>query len=272
MDENPKFFYSKMKRFIFRTEEGMKVKKVIGLVLAAVMTAGVLTGCGNTEVVQKAADSGGETETAQRESGEEITLEYWTWFPGKEQAQEAIDTFESENPGIKIKMTVMESKTFREKVSLALSTDEKIDIIGVQPSAFAGEVQDYLADLEPLMEAAVGAGWKDNYSGAAYQQANELTGGETKMLTLVNSGSMIGFYNVDLLNEIGCEVPVTFEEYKNAAEKLKALYPDKYAGVFAGKEAWVCDEMMLTVLGQQGDTYNKWRYEGAAVNSPEYLL
>ena len=34
--------------------------------------------------------------------------------------------------------------------------------------------------------------------------------------------------------------------------QLKEKYPDKYAGVFAGKDAWVVDEMMLTVLGQQG--------------------
>ena len=30
------------------------------------------------------------------------------------------------------------------------------------------------------------------------------------------------------------------------------------------------DEMMLTVLGQQGSYYNAWRYEDAAINSEEY--
>lgn len=30
------------------------------------------------------------------------------------------------------------------------------------------------------------------------------------------------------------------------------------------------DEMMLTVLGQQGDYYNQWRYDGADVDSKEY--
>ena len=31
------------------------------------------------------------------------------------------------------------------------------------------------------------------------------------------------------------------------------------------------DEMMLTVLGQQGDYYNKWRYDSAPVDSPEFI-
>lgn len=75
-----------------------------------------------------------------------------------------------------------------------------------------------------------------------------------------------------LLEDIGVKVPTTFEEYKAAADKFKEKYPDKYASVFAGKDSWVMDEMMLTVLGQQGDYYNKWRNEGASVDSPEFLV
>ena len=30
--------------------------------------------------------------------------------------------------------------------------------------------------------------------------------------------------------------------------------------------------MMLTVLGQQGDYYNQWRYDGADVDSKEYKM
>ena len=199
-----------------------------------------------------------------------ITLNYWTWFPSKDQIQETVDAFEKENPDIKINMTVMESKAFQEKVPLALSTEEDIDVIGVQPSAFAEEVQDYLANLDELMPEAAGEDWKDAYSEKCLEQGNQLTGGDTKMLVLTNSGSMVGFYNAALLKEIGAEVPKTFEEYKAVAEAFKEKYPDKYVSVFAGKDSWVVDEMMLTVLGQQGDYYNKWRYDGEPVDSEEF--
>lgn len=236
----------------------MKGKKGISVVLATAMAVGLLAGCG------------GDTEATASGKTDEITLNYWTWFPSTDQLEETIAAFEKENPNIKINMTVMESKAFQEKVPLALSTEEDIDVIGVQPSAFAEEISDYLANLDELMPQVAGETWKESYSKTALEQGNQLTGGETKMLVLTNSGSMIGYYNAALLQELECEVPTTIEEYKAVADKLHEKYPDKYAGVFAGKEAWVMDEMMLTVLGQQGSYYNTWRYEDAAINSEEY--
>ncbi len=236
----------------------MKIKKACAVLLVAVMSFGTLMGCGNS----KSGSSSKE--------GDQVTLNYWTWFPSTDQLEETIKAFEKENPNIKINMTVMESKAFQEKVPLALSTEEDIDVIGVQPSAFAEEIQDYLADLDQLMPEVVGENWKDSYSEKYLEQGNKLTGDQTKMLVLTNSGSMIGFYNVDLLNEIGATVPTTIEEYKKVADKFLEKYPDKYVSVFAGKDSWVVDEMMLTVLGQQGDYYNKWRYEGAPVDSKEF--
>lgn len=236
----------------------MKMKKAVSMMLAALVITGMVSGCGKT----------GDSKTESKDG--KVTLNYWTWFPSTEQIDETIKAFEKENPDIKINMTVMESKTFQEKAPLALSTEEDIDVIGVQPSAFAEEVQDYLANLDELMPEAAGEDWKDLYSEKCLEQGNKLTGGDTKMLVLTNSGSMIGYYNAALLEDIGCEVPATLEEYKTVAEKLKEKYPDKYAGVFAGKDAWVMDEMMLTVLGQQGDYYNQWRYDGADVDSPEF--
>ncbi len=64
----------------------------------------------------------------------------------------------------------------------------------MQPSAFAEEVQDYLADLDELMPEAAGEDWKELYSEKCLEQGNQLTGGDTKMLVLTNSGSMVGFY------------------------------------------------------------------------------
>lgn len=252
----------------------MRMKKVLGELLAIALVTGTLTGCGGTGTAEEGAgtsEAAAEVSAADAVPGEVVTLNYWTWFPSTDQIADTIAAFEKENPDIKINMTVMESKAFQEKAPLALTTEEDIDVIGVQPSAFAEEIQDYLADLDELMPAAAGADWKSLYSEKCLEQGNRLTGGKTKMLVLTNSGSMVGFYNVDLLNEIGCEVPSGFEEYREVSGKFLEKYPDKYASVFAGKDSWVVDEMMLTVLGQQGDYYNKWRYEEAPVDSEEFL-
>lgn len=241
-------------------------KKIVSALMVAALAVGMLAGCGTTPK----EDTSSKEMTSSASSDEVVTLNYWTWFPSTDQMEETVKAFEAINPNIKINMTVMESKAFQEKVPLALTTNEDIDIIGVQPSAFAEEVQDYLADLDELMTKEVGDNWKALYSEKALEQGNKLTSGDTKMLVLTNSGSMIGYYNAALLKELNCEVPKTIEEYKVVAEKLKEKYPEKFAGVFAGKDAWVMDEMMLTVLGQQSDYYNKWRYEKADVKGPEF--
>ena len=232
----------------------MKANKVLAMTLAMAMTAGMLAGCGSSEKevkeTKKVEDSASE--------GEQITLNYWTWFPSKDQIQETVDAFEKENPDIKINMTVMESKAFQEKVPLALSTEEDIDVIGVQPSAFAEEVQDYLANLDELMPEAAGEDWKDAYSEKCLEQGNQLTGGDTKMLVLTNSGSMVGFYNAALLKEIGAEVPKTFEEYKAVAEAFKEKYPDKYVSVFAGKDSWV----LVLICSFSGFAFSKIEFTG----------
>ena len=90
----------------------MKANKVLAMTLAMAMTAGMLAGCGSSEKevkeTKKVEDSASE--------GEQITLNYWTWFPSKDQIQETVDAFEKENPDIKINMTVMESKAFHVSV------------------------------------------------------------------------------------------------------------------------------------------------------------
>lgn len=257
-------------------------KRLLALVLSTILVVGFVTGCGggNTtsnseesseEAVLSSEKDGGDSSGEVESASDEVTLNYWTWFPSTDQIAETVAAFEAANPNIKIKMTVMESKAFQEKAPLALSTEESIDVIGVQPSAFAEQIQDYLADLDELMPAVEGDNWKDNYSAKALEQGNSLTNGKTKMLVLTNSGSMVGFYNAKMMEEIGAKVPTTFTEYKEVADKFLEKYPDKYVSVFAGKDAWVVDEMMLTVLGQQGDYFNQWRYNNAPLDSDEVV-
>ncbi|MFI3213607.1 MAG: extracellular solute-binding protein [Eubacteriales bacterium] len=250
-------------------------KRVLSVLMSVVLAATAMVGCGSTD---SASSTDTATETADvAEATEEVSsedvieLEYWTWFPTEAQLEETIAAFEAENPNIKINMTVMESGTYRDKVVLALSTGEEIDVIGVQPSAFAASVEDYLVDLEEYMPTVLGDDWMGSYSQDMFDKGKDLTSGDAKFITILNSGSMFGFYNATLLEEIGCEVPTTIEEYKEVAEALYEVYPDKLAGVFAGMEGWVIDEMLLTVLTQGGDYYNEVVYNGATMDSPEYV-
>lgn len=244
---------------------------VLNLVLLIVM----LTGCGvNKEVVSSQGNEVTDkkvSEVKQENADEQIVLKYWTWYPNADQFEEAIATYEKENPHVKIDLTVMESKAYQEKLPIALATNEEIDLAGVQPTAMAGQIKTYLSPLEVLLEKHIGKEWAKDYSSNDINASKSLTEGDLHMLPIVRAGAMIGYYNVDMFEEYGLEVPKTMEDYKKLAEKLNEIDPSILPASFAGKDAWVCDEIMLTIMGQTSDYYNKWRYDGASVNSKAYI-
>lgn len=246
------------------------MKKILGTLMIMTLLLNLFAGCANNEEATTQDEVAKSVDSKTEDTDEEVVLNYWTWFPSEEQLAETIENFENENPGIKINMTVMVSTTYQDKVPLALSTGEDIDVIGVQPSKFAASVEDYLIDLEDYMPTVLGDNWKEGYSDKMFEKGKTLTSDQAKFITILNSGSMFGYYNATLLDELGKEVPTTIAEYKEVADALKAKYPEKLAGVFAGKDSWVVDEMLLTVLGQQGDYYNQFVYEDAKLDSPEY--
>ena len=59
----------------------MKAKKVCAVCLTLIMAIGILSGCNSSDKQESGTD------------GEQITLNYWTWFPSKNKAQETIDAF-----------------------------------------------------------------------------------------------------------------------------------------------------------------------------------
>ncbi len=202
-----------------------------------------------------------------------VTIKYWTWFPNEDQLKDAVADFEATNPDIKIELNIMESKAFQEKLPVALATKEDIDVVGVQPSTMVGQVKTYLADLDPLLKTESGDDWKSNLSEKDLNSCMMLLGGSgpLSIVPLFSSGAMIGYYNAAMLKEWGLTVPQTLEEYAAFADAVRAKDPSVLPAVYAGKEAWVNDEMMQNVMGQSSDYFNKFRYEKAPVDSQEFV-
>lgn len=246
----------------------MKLRRLSCIVLCIILALS-FTACGSKEEAVNTEKA--DTNETKATTEEEVVLKYWTWYPNADQFEEVIATYEKENPNVKIDLNVMESKAYQEKLPIALATNEDIDLAGVQPTAMAGQVKTYLLPLESLLKKYVGEDWGKDYAVADIEASKSLTDGELYMLSIVRAGAMMGYYNVELFEEYGLEVPETIEDYKALADKLKEIDPTILPASFAGKDAWVCDEIMLTIMGQTSDYYNKWRYDGASVDSKEYI-
>lgn len=135
-------------------------------------------------------------------SGEEsVTLKFWTWHPSADLYKPVIEKFEETHPGIKVELTVMESKDFQTKMPMALSTQEDLDVVGVQTGAMPKQIQADLLPLEELLSEAR-PDWQsvinENSVAQAKSQADSL-----KFLPMASVGSMVMYYNKDILNELG---------------------------------------------------------------------
>jgi raffinose/stachyose/melibiose transport system substrate-binding protein len=202
---------------------------------------------------------------------EPVTLKMWIWFPSADIYQPAIEAYEKDHPNVTIDLTVMESQAYQQKLPIALATDEQIDLCGVQLGAMVGQIESYLAPIDGLLDE-VAPEWKNTYNPADLEtDLNQTSDGSLKFLTMVKVGSMVGFYNADIFAELGLEPPKTIEDYKTVVETIQEKKPDVMPVAFAGKDAWVQDEMMLTVQAQNNDYYNKWRYDDAPYDSPEFV-
>jgi raffinose/stachyose/melibiose transport system substrate-binding protein len=203
-------------------------------------------------------------------AADKVTLKLWLWNMPQERIADVLAKFQQQT-GITIDYTSLESKNFQEKVPLALSTGEDLDIVGVQAGAFANQIKDNLADLEPLMAKHLGADWAKNYSKLDIATSKATTGGTLKYMSQCRFGAMVCYYNAAMFKKFGLKVPATIEEFKQLADTLKAKDPTILPCSFNGKDGWTDDEIMLTIMGQTSDYYNQWLYKGASVDDPHFI-
>lgn len=200
-----------------------------------------------------------------------VTLNYWTWHPSAEVLQPVIDQYEAQNEGVTINLTVMESTVFQEKLPVALASEEELDIIGVQTGTMPDKVKSYLAPLDDFFAEIAGNNWEKVFNSKDLQISRDSTGTDDLLyITHGRYGSAIGLYNVAIFEELGLEVPTTYEEMKVVAETIKREMPDIIPVVFTG-DGWFQDEMVLTVLAQQSDLFNDIRYGNGRWDDPAYV-
>ncbi len=203
---------------------------------------------------------------------EHVTLKFWTWSPSAEIYKPVIEKYESSHPNITIELSVIESLSYQQKMPLALSTGEDIDVIGVQTGGMPRKIQNYLLPLDGVMKTTIGADWQSEFSANSIKQLNSQTDGEIKFLSQGSVGSMLMYYNKDLLDQLGVPAPQTYDDMKNIVKAIKDKKLNVIPVALNGKDAWTVDEVVWTIAGQQSDIYNRFIYnEGGRFDSPEYV-
>ena len=205
-------------------------------------------------------------------AAQDTTLEVWTWFPSEDVMTKIIDAFEASHPGIDVNLNLFESSAYQDRMPLALASGDAMDVVAVQTSTMVELVRGDLLPLLPLFEEHGSAPLPDLLSESALSQAAGLASdGELYIAPMGVLGSAAVYYNADMLEAIGVEMPTTREEMAAFVEAVNAYDADLLPYSFTGAN-WFLDEITLTIAEQGAPGFfNSVRYEqGGSWDSPEY--
>ena len=208
---------------------------------------------------------------ATAEPEEDVTLTYWTWHPAAEVLQPVLEMYEAENEGVTIELSTMESTVYQERLPVVLASEEELDVFGVQTGVMPAQLKGYMSPLDDYFAEIAGSDWEDIFNpldlGIARSQTET---DELLFITIGRYGSAVGLYNVAIFEELGLDVPVTYEEFKSVAEVIRTEMPDIIPVSFTG-DGWFQDEMVLTIVAQQSDLFNEIRYGDGRWDDPRYV-
>jgi raffinose/stachyose/melibiose transport system substrate-binding protein len=212
--------------------------------------------------------------TATSVAAADVTLNLWTWFPSEDVLNKTIDSFEANNPGVDIKLNLFESSAYQDRMPLALASGDPMDIVAVQTSTMVNLVKSGLEPLSPLFDQHASGSIDSLLSSSALSQAKQLADdGELYIAPMGVLGSAAVYYNADMLDEMGLDVPRTKAEMAAFVKAVETKRPDLLAYSFTGAN-WFLDEITLTIAEQANPGFfNSVRYEqGGQWDGKEYKM
>ena len=245
------------------------MKKLLALLLALTMVF-ALCACGQTAAPAESAAPAEESAAPEAPAADEITLDViicqygpntQDWFLGTGMnGTNFVDKFEAENPGIKLNLEVVSWNDVYTVVDTRIASNQAPDILNID--VFANYANEGL--LEPVSQYCPEELYNDFFP--SFIEQSVIDGTVWAVPDLASARAL--YYNVDMFEEVGIEVPTTWAELEDASQAIIDYYGgDVYP--------WGID--MTTDEGQAAFAYYTWGNGGGfvdadgnwALNSPE---
>jgi multiple sugar transport system substrate-binding protein len=201
----------------------MKLRRLSGILMAGLMTAGTLAGCSGTKTDATTAAAGGqtaaqtETEKAQSASGEKTVIKVWS--KDRHDAtyvQKKVDEYNASNTdNIQVDYQLY-TDNYVQAIDMAVQSGELPDILVQQDQMFDKYVNEgQWADFYDYMDSEM----KEYFKSVVYPGYNELDG---KLYFIPTTGTTCRlFYNKEIFERVGItEPPKTLEEVVEYAKKI----------------------------------------------------
>lgn len=209
------------------------MKKQIATLLSAVLSASMLAGCavstdtgssGNSAATEATAAAASDaTQTAATGDEEEITWMFWDDLEATDDLisqgyKQVVDRFNKDYAGkYHVNTVTTNLEEYYTKLNALVASGQTPDVFIVSPGpnldvyvdpGIAAPLDDYLAD-----------GWKDTFSSDAVF-AQQTYDGKIYAVPL-NIAAACVFYNKDMFQKAGCDVPATWDDLIDDCKKLQ---------------------------------------------------
>lgn len=184
---------------------------------AAVSLAFGLAGC----LGSGPGNSGSGTEGSETEG----TISWWSWTPTPAVAEQYIAAFNEEYPDIKVDYRYFGvSDDYVNAMRPALAGSEGPDVFGISGGKPTSNIDTYghaAIDLEPAIEKALGADWKDKVAASGIE-AFTTEDGKLGGLSVGDVAAGNLWINQDIFDEYGLEPPTDFDSWKKVCDELRS--------------------------------------------------
>lgn len=182
------------------------IKKVVGLLLSAVLFTGLLSGCG----------AGGSGGGGEKDGKKGVTLTFGSHqsgLPTSGIVQDLAKEFEAET-GIKIDFQISPDAQWRDLIKVKMDSGEAPDIICADtPIGLASSLHmdKYCVDLSD-----------QDWTSRMEDSARSAVSVDDKVYGITFPGAKMYFclYNKDIFEKLNLEVPHTYEELKEVSQKI----------------------------------------------------
>lgn len=209
-------------------------KKLLAAVLSAAMAASLLAGCGgstsgSTASGTASSDSGSAseasgTETADSGEVQEITWMFWDDLTATEDLiskgyADVIERFNKDYEG-KYHVTPITTnlEEYYTKLNALVASGDTPDVFIVSPGP---NLTDYVEPgVAAPLDSYLADGWKDTFTSDAV--FSQMTYDGQIYVVPLNIAAACAFYNTEMFEAAGAEVPKTWDEMIAACDKLQA--------------------------------------------------
>ena len=223
----------------------MKFKKLTSLALSAALMTGLMTGCGSTKSAS--------TEEIVTEITEPVEITFWHAMNGdlEKTLQNLTDKFMESNENITVTLQNQSSyPDLQQKITATTASPKDLPTLTqAYPHWMVNAVQDeLLVDLKPYIENETIGDKNYNNILEGFRKGSEIDG---KVYGIpFNKSTEVIWYNKTLFDELGLEVPTTFEEFAQVSKTIT----EKKGIVGAGFDS--LNNFYTTYLKNKGVDFN----------------